>query len=94
MYWEKEVIYDLLNGAYSPEHIPDWAAGVIENEFAPGKPCTSLYQNVIDANQRICARLGVDEDKDVENIINSMFDIAQILAYRMFDYGAMAHNKQ
>jgi predicted site-specific integrase-resolvase len=46
-----------------------------------------LYQEVFDANRRLCERLGVDEDKDIEHLINNMQDIAKILAMKMFDYG-------
>jgi plasmid maintenance system antidote protein VapI len=46
-----------------------------------------LYQEVFDANRRLCERLGVDEDKDIEHLINNMQDITKILAMKMFDYG-------
>ena len=42
---------------------------------------------VDEANRRICERLGVDEDSDVELIIDSMFDITHIVAEKMFSYG-------
>ena len=57
------------------------------DEFVEGKPCFELYEHVCDANKRICERLGVQEDKDVEIIINCMDDIGRILAMKMYDYG-------
>jgi hypothetical protein len=53
-----------------------------------------LYQEVFDANQRLCDRLGVNEDKDIELIINSMQDIAKLLAFKMFDYGVQIQQEK
>ena len=52
------------------------------------------YRCVYEANRRICERLGVDEDSDVELIIDSMFDITHIVAEKMFSYGAVFENVQ
>lgn len=49
---------------------------------------------VDEANRRICERLGVDEDSDIELIIDSMFDITHIVAGKMFSYGAVFENVQ
>jgi hypothetical protein len=83
----KERIFGLMNGWYELEgtFIPE--SSMVENEFADGKPCAALYQEVFNANRRLCDRLGVDEDKDIEHLINNMQDIAKILAMKMFDYG-------
>jgi hypothetical protein len=83
----KERIFGLMNGWYNLEgtFIPE--SSMVENEFDDGKPCAVLYQEVFDANRRLCERLGVDEDKDIEHLINNMQDIAKILAMKMFDYG-------
>jgi hypothetical protein len=51
-----------------------------------------LYQEVYDANRRLCSRLGVDEDRDIENLISNMQEIAKILAMKMFDYGMQFQN--
>lgn len=85
----KELVYDLMNGSISPEENPGWDSGVVENEFAEGKPCERYYRAVFEANQRICSRLGVEEDRDVECIISSMLEIVRIQAFRMFDYGIL-----
>jgi hypothetical protein len=67
---------------------------MVANEFDDGKPCAELYQEVFDANQRLCDRLGVNEDKDIELIINSMQDIAKLLAFKMFDYGVQIQQEK
>jgi hypothetical protein len=59
----------------------------VANEFADGQPCAELYQKVYDANRRICGRLGVDEDRDVEELVNTLLDITKIMSKKMFDYG-------
>jgi hypothetical protein len=83
----KERVYYLMNGFYNlSEHtIP--GSEIVSNEFADGQPCAELYQKAYDANRRICERLGVDEDSDVEELVNTLLDIAKILAKKMFDYG-------
>lgn len=53
-----------------------------------GKPCSEAYKRVYESNRRLCERLGVDEDPDVESIINYMFDITRTVAEKMFAYGA------
>lgn len=83
----KALIFDLMSGAIDLERYPFPSGKIVENEFAEGKECEKLYAEVYDANRRICARLGVDEDQNVENIISCMDEICRILAYKMFDYG-------
>ena len=44
---------------------------------------------MLEAYQRLCERLGVqDEDDDVEIIINSLLNIQRETAYHMYYYGA------
>ncbi|MBE6959726.1 MAG: hypothetical protein E7448_03260 [Ruminococcaceae bacterium] len=79
-----EYVYYTLIGAY----IPGCGAPGIENAFADGEPCSELYNNAYDAYQRICDRLGVeDEDDDVEIIFQSLLMISQTLGLKMFHYG-------
>ena len=59
----------------------------IANAFAPGERCAALYEEVYESNRRLCARLGVEEDPDVETIIDDFFEIARELALWMFRYG-------
>ena len=51
--------------------------------------CLKRYGDVLDAYQRLCVRLGTqDEDEDVETIIHAFMDIEKELCYRMYRYGA------
>lgn len=83
----KQLIYELMIGAYDLEQVQFQESKIVEDEFAEGKPCAELYRSVFESNRRLCERLGVDEDEDVETIINCMNDIAHILAMKMYDYG-------
>lgn len=60
----------------------------VENAFAPGQPCEGLYQEIFDANRRLCQRLGVEEDADVECIVDCFFEITRELCLRMYRMGA------
>ena len=83
----KQLIYDLMIGLYDLELVDFPESKIVEDEFEEDKPCSELYGHVCDANKRLCERLGVQEDKDVDIIINCMFDISRILAMKMYDYG-------
>lgn len=60
----------------------------VENAFVPGQLCEVLYQQVYDANRRLCQRLGVEEDADVECIVDCFFEITRELCLRMYRMGA------
>ena len=79
-------VYYTLYGVVLPEYrIPG-----VENAFADEAECTKLYFTARDAYERICERLGViDEDNDLEDIFNSLLDIAKILSLKMYHYGAV-----
>lgn len=48
----------------------------VEYAFADGQYCMEKYAQMRDAYDRLCERLGVrDEDRDVEEIIQSLMDI-------------------
>ena len=78
-----DTIYDLLTG----ERFPGVNDPVVENMFAEGRTCEELYNQVYEANLRLCERLGVQEDADVELIINSLLRISKLLGRKMFQYG-------
>lgn len=60
----------------------------VENIFASGGINLKLYSDAMDAYDRICVRLGVDEeDDDLEIIINSVLDLEQEMSCRMYRYG-------
>lgn len=83
---EKGKIYELVCG-YVDESCMIKEELAIKNEFAEGTECYQLYEQVYQANQKICERLEEDECQEVEIIINNMFDIMRIIALRMYDYG-------
>ncbi len=41
----------------------------IDNAFADGQPCAQWYAQIYAANCRLCQRLQVEEDPDVECIL-------------------------
>ena len=83
-----ENVYGAVCGEYADEADYVIQNVRIENEFEERKPCSEAYKQVYAANRRLCERLGVDEDPDVESIINYMFDITRTVAEKMFAYGA------
>ena len=84
----KQLIYELMTGLYDLEQVQFPESKLLENEYEDGKPCSELYGRVYDANVRLCERLGVEEDTDVNIIIDSMNEITRILVMKMYDYGA------
>ena len=67
----KQLIYELMTGLYDLEQVQFPESKLVENEYEDGKPCSELYSRVYDANVRLCERLGVEEDTDV-NIIKAI----------------------
>ena len=84
-----ENVYEAVCGEYADEADYVIQNVRIENEFEEGKPCSEAYKRVYAANRRLCERLGVDEDPDVEMIIDSMFEITRTVGEKMFEYGAV-----
>ena len=60
----------------------------IPNAFAPGQRCDRLYQQISEARCRLCQRLGVKEDPDVEHILDCFFEITRELCLQMYCLGA------
>ena len=56
----------------------------IPNAFAPGQRCDRLYQQIYEARCRLCQRLGVEEDPDVEHILDCFFEITRELCLQMY----------
>ena len=83
-----ENVYEAVCGEYVDETDYVIQNVRIQNEFEEGRPCREAYKRVYESNRRLCERLGVDEDPDVESIINYMFDITRTVAEKMFAYGA------
>ena len=84
-----ENVYEAVCGEYADEADYVIQNVRIQNEFEEGKTSCEAYKRVYDANRRLCERLGVDEDPDVEIIIDSMFEITRTVGEKMFEYGAV-----
>ena len=67
--------------------LAEFASKVVVNEFQDGMPCEKWYAEVYAANRRICARLGVEEDSDIEIMIDRLQKIAEYQCKKMYDYG-------
>ena len=60
----------------------------IENLFVDGSECDLAYDEMLEAYERLKNRLGIqNEDADIEIIINSLFKIQRLVAFKMFEYG-------
>ena len=56
--------------------------------------CDRAYNEVYDANRRVCERLDLEEDDDdVECIISNLLGIAKHISMKMYDYGEYYANK-
>ena len=84
-----ENVYEAVCGEYADEADYVIQNVRIQNEFEEEKPCSEAYKRVYEANRRLCERLGVDEDPDVEMIIDGMFAITRTVGEKMFEYGAV-----
>ena len=78
-----DIVYDLVSGM----RIPQPGDPQVENLFAEGRECEKLYEEVYAAKLRLCERLGVEEDKDAEVMVDSLLKICEIMGKRMYRYG-------
>lgn len=84
----KSKIYELMNGNINLEICPVKESEYVKDEFEEGSFCAGAYNEVYNARERLCRKLGTEEDEDIEIIINSLLDIAKHLSLKMYDYGA------
>ena len=84
---KKELVYDLMTGALNLEEYPVEMSRLVENEFEDEKECEEAYREIYEAKQCICERLGEEEDKDLEKIMDNWLAITRHLCMRMYDYG-------
>ena len=59
----------------------------VENLFEQGSCAQETYREIYDACQRLCARLGVNEDPDCEIIQNNLLELERIIGTAMFKKG-------
>ncbi len=85
----KRLVFELMNGLLDLERYPVEESQYVKNEFSVGAFCEEMYGKVYNANRRLCERLGVEEDGDIESIISNLMDIGEYLALKMYDYGKL-----
>lgn len=83
----KKMVYDLMNGSLELDLCTAPEKELVADEYAAGSKCDQLYAEVFAANRRVCQKLGVEEDRDVELIISNLLNIGEHLSMKMYDYG-------
>ena len=78
-----EKVYESLCGLLKEEY----RLKEVEDLFAAGSPCDRYYTAMAEACGRLNARLGVDEDPDVEQIIQAWMLMMETVGLRMYHYG-------
>lgn len=86
-YDQATLIYDLMTGSINLKELPPSQNLCITNEFENGSICDTAYANAYEAKNRICQKLGVEEDKDLESIIDNLLTISRHLSLKMYEYG-------
>ena len=76
-----DLVYESMMGELS-EPCPE-----IPDEFASGAHACELYGEIMEASYRICEKIGVEEDPDVEVMINTFLEMNRDLCRRMYHYG-------
>lgn len=85
---KKELIYELATGTLIPETLDDsQMAETIEDEFGRGKLCGEWYEKIYDLKNKLTERLGKEEDKDIEQIMDIYSKICRHMSYKMYEYG-------
>lgn len=90
----KELIYDKMNGFLSEGVLFLPEGMIVEDEFAEGKECGILYEGVYQAKQNLCSRLGEEENRDIETILDGMEKIARLVSMKMYEYGRREGGKE
>ena len=95
-YKEIVEIAELFTIAYLYEHREeaDHHGVVIPDEFCEGSFCSRLYEEIAKRKKKICEKLQVDEDLDLEHIINCMEDFTRYMSMKMYEYGALMDTKE
>ena len=70
-----------LESGYSPPGV--------ESVFSPGSECDQAYLQITAARDRLYARLGTEDDADVEAILSAQLDIQKTLCRKLFEYGLL-----
>ncbi len=76
-----EAIYETMTGMREKEYCVPF----VEDAFAEGSVCDKWYEEMRQAYERICDRLGVqNEDKDLDIMVQSMEKIQKELCRRIY----------
>lgn len=83
----RDLVYDLMNGFIdlNEERIP--VSQYVANEYADGKKCEQLYDEVYNMKLHLFMRLRSDDDEELEQLVNRLCEIESIMSHKMFDYG-------
>lgn len=83
-YHDFEKIYYTMTGDLLPECCVPW----VEDAFVEGTVYNQCYKNFWIAREHLCERFGMEwEDDDLELFMNSIMDLGEDIAKRMFRYG-------
>lgn len=83
----KEEIYEILIGESLQEVKHNQVGLQIKNLFEKDSKCDKLYEAAYKANRNLCAKLGVEELKEIETIFWSLDEIRRTVAMEMYEYG-------
>ncbi len=74
-------VYETMLGLLEPEA----QVSGVDNAFAEGQTCARAYEEMRNAYERLCRRLGcADEDPDLNSMVEHMEVIQKDLCRRMF----------
>ena len=80
-----EMVYNRLLG----HNLMETEVYQVENLFEEGSRCDELYQEIYEANLRLCQRLGVEEDRDIQTIIDAFWEINRLVGEKMYRHGQL-----
>ena len=73
-------VYESMLGLLTEEYaLPD-----VNNAFVPGSYCDRQYARMREAYERICQRLQVEEDRDLNIMVEAMEKIQKELCRRIY----------
>ena len=73
-------VYESMLGLLTEEYaLPD-----VNNAFVPGSYCDRQYARMREAYERICQRLQVEEDRDLDVMVEAMEKIQKELCRRFY----------
>ena len=62
----------------------------VEDAFAPGSECDMLYEQMREAYEAVCARLGKQDDPQLDAMVDALLRIQKLLCKEMYRYGWQA----